>query len=467
MGDTIFGLPHLPKADYNRLAQKQVGLTAPLWKDANGNAKIEPNELHSIDISSYVKADDAGKLSFTEKFGLLYKEIYRQTRVAAELKLTYIEDVKTNVEEWLTKNTDASEADIKNYKGGIRELLKFAAIMKDLYQKQVGFSGELKAQKGTSDDQELISRYGQPRCIGDKDHLCIALPDTSQYSSGLYFDGLTCKDAKGSPFTINKLSPEGKVISIPYAEHFKAEQEKAAEHLEAAAGFFEEIKAELEFSLHLEMLSEAMTSKKPFPYHHADMAWYDYIDANSRILFRAGADEFDYEKIFDKCGNKALYHFRLGLVNTAASTIVDQFSGSFQKWEDKLALLIGDEKLYEAQKVVIGLPEFADVIYENGDDVGSPNGTSIGQTLPNQCGEDGNVQPCENRVMLFINKTERTYSDAIMQQYVVPLFSLLHKNSSRRRARVSGQSFSMNLLTTLVHVTTKHQRVETEQLRNS
>jgi len=370
-----------------------------------------------------VKADDEGALSFTPKFEALYKELYRQTKVAAELKLTYIEDVKTNVEEWLTKNTDASEADIKNYKAGIKELLQFATIMKDLYQKQVGFSDKVKAQKGTPDDQELISRYGQPRCIGNKDDLCIALPDTSQYSSGLYFDGLTCKDAKGSPFTVNDHDSKGDVISVPYAEHFKAEQEQAAKHLEAAANSFAEIKVELPFSLHLEMLSEAMTSKKPFPYHHADMQWYKFIDSNSRILFRAGADEFDYEKIFDKCGNKALYHFRLGLVNPSASKLVDQFSGSFQKWEDKLALLIGDKELYEAQKVIIGLPEFADVIYENGDDVGGPNGTSIGQTLPNQCGEDGSLLPCENRVMLFINKTERAYSEAIMQQYIMPLFS--------------------------------------------
>lgn len=74
----IFGLPHLPEADFNRLLRRQQ----IEWHDADGDAQIDPNELTGRNRSKFV-ADGA----FTRPFEKAYRfhvENYRRERVKNE-----------------------------------------------------------------------------------------------------------------------------------------------------------------------------------------------------------------------------------------------------------------------------------------------------------------------------------------------------------------------------------------------
>ena len=73
------------------------------------------------------------------------------------------------------------------------------------------------------------------------------------------------------------------------------------------------------------------------------------------------------------------------------------------------------------RKIQVQLPLFLDVIFADGDDVGGPSGTNIGETLPNWNGPDGKGQGV-NATMIYVNKTLKAYSDEIVKRYLMPLF---------------------------------------------
>ncbi|MBI2974410.1 MAG: hypothetical protein HYY43_02320, partial [Deltaproteobacteria bacterium] len=437
--DRLFGLPILPVAEFNRLIKEQLGDKSLAWNDADSDGCIAPQELSAESpeiLSSYVEVKKGAK-KFTSEFENLYKssvELYRNEKIKRELELTYLEEIHTDFDRWLRKNTDANEAQISAYKKGVKELLEAASVMQVIYQKQIGFNGLTGDEKLTEADSALIGRYGHPFCMGDQGAFCMALPSLSARSlNGVFPQGIKCDDMKGdlegleNPFSTVIQNSDKTFATVPYAIAYKKDISAAVEHLRAAAVHFGEISREVPFSRHLLTLANALESEKPFPFLESDASWHVFGESDSIFMFRAGPDETGGDGVGDECQTKARFHFRLGLKVQEAKAFVDKYSPYFQKWENKVADLIGDSKNYEATAVVMNLPEFSDTIYETGDDIGGPNGTPIGQTLPNWCGADGKEEPCKRRVMIYRNKTLLSYGDKIVKKYIMPLFKSAHE----------------------------------------
>jgi uncharacterized protein YaaR (DUF327 family) len=438
--DRLFGLPILPVAEFNRLIKEQLGDKSLAWNDADSDGCMTPQEISAESpetLSSYVEVKKGAK-KFTSKFENVYKssvELYRNEKIKRELELTYMEEIHIDFNGWLRANTDANEAQISAYKKGVKELLETASIMQILFQKQVGFNGLTGDEKLTEADSVLIGRYGHPFCIGDQGPFCVALPSLPDLShNGIFPEGAKCDDMKGdlegleNPFSTVIQNSDKTFATVPYAIAYKKDLSMAVEHLRAAAVHFGEISREVPFSMHLLNLAIALESDNPFPFLESDARWHAFGESNSIFMFRAGPDETGGDGLGDDCQTKARFHFRLGLRIQGTKAFVEKYSPHFQKWENRVAGLIGDSKDYEATAVVMNLPEFSDIIYETGDDIGGPNGTHIGQTLPNWCGADGKEEPCKRRVMIYSNKTLLSYADKIVKEYIMPLFEPVHKD---------------------------------------
>lgn len=439
------GLPRVDPGVFNDAAGRlKLGIE---WKD-DGDWVPEPAEIGGENKDKYINVVEYNTSlpegeryylsNFRDAFFLIFNDVIekipelRKAAVERELELTYREPVKTNFEAWLGKNTNATSEEIGHYKAGMREMVEVSKQMKLLYQKDIGYNAELKTERGDASDQELIDRYGHPWCIGDQGPLCVALPSLPDRGSGVFLNGVTCEEAGtdlnsfGNPFSAVQKDKDGNLRLIPYAEIFGKEQRKAAGHIRAAADHFASIPREKAFVDHLRALADAMEGTEMFPYVEADRTWHIHGHSDSIFLLRAGADEVGGDGVGDNCTTKARHHMTLGLINPQSGEMSKANEPYLQVWENDFADLIGDPSLYKAQNVVMSLPKFADVILATGDDVGGPNGTSIGQTLPNWCGEDGLEEPCKRRLMIFTNKTLRAYSPESMRKYIMPLFNPIH-----------------------------------------
>jgi hypothetical protein len=426
----LYGLPMMSQDNFNRIA-KENDIPVQWTGDANSNGLIDPSELSSSKKHLYVKAG-----AFTNQFKTIFGQMTQARRgeaIAAELKMTYREEISTNFDSWLRTNTTATKQEIANYKQGVSELLEFAKVIKAIYQKQVGFSDEMKAEYGTADDVEMISRYGHPWCYRDQSPFCVALPSLVERTNGHYPDGVSCDLADGSlmslgnPFSIVEYMDNGFLVPIPYATVFEAKHAEATVHLEKAAAYFDKIPNEKVFAGHLLDLAATLRSDAPFPYIDSDKSWHAHGESDSIFFIRAGADEVGGDNVGDSCVLKARYHFNLALVNNSiASGAATKYNDKLQGWENAFSNLIGDPKVYQPGEVTMTFPKFYDILYQNGDDVGGPHGTNIGQTLPNWCGEDGMLEPCARRTMIYFNKTLLAYNDAYMGKYIMPLFASEH-----------------------------------------
>ena len=438
--------PKFPKMNPEafNLVAKKMGLGVE-WTDHDNDMLPGENEFSGLDHKNYItytEKNDYVLAEFKENFAPMYNSVFkyanelRGEKVSRELALTYREPAKTDFDKWLRTNTDATETEIKNYKAGVAEIIEVGKVMKGLYQDEIGYNDGLRdeARLGelTEDDKELIIRYGQPWCLGDQGPLCVALPSLAGRGNGVFLDGVTCEDTGkdinswGNPFSAVGWGVNEKLKLIPFAEIFRDGQLHAAVHLRRAAHYLSQIPREAAYVEHLLLLADSMESKRMFPFVASDAAWHKHGQSDSIFLFRAGPDETGGDGVGDACETKSRFHLNLGLVNRKPDGLKKSWSPHFQGWENSFAALINDPNLYQAQEVVMSLPQFYDVVYAIGDDVGGPNGTNIGQTLPNWCGDNGKEEPCKRRVMIFVNKTERAYNDKIAREYLMPLFDEKH-----------------------------------------
>ncbi len=445
----LFGLPTLPEKEFNRLANSSAPQEAITWTD-DGDGALEPEEVQD-QSASYVTVKD-GKPTFTPKFETLYRrmaETYRQERVTRELSLTYVESVHTNMDAWLRKvpaSVGVTDEEILSYKEGLAALLAAAPFIQEAFNQGVGYTGALLQETLTDNDQELIQRYGHPWCTGDQSAWCVALPSLAARTSGVIISGATCEElgAKsqtlGTPFTaIGRDEKTGQLVPIPYARYYADQQQPAAVALESAAALFAKIPRERALAKYLHAVATAFTNRDAFfPYHEADQAWREHGASDSLLYVRVGPDETGTAGVGDSCGLKARHHMRLGLKNFALANEGDRFKPYVQAWEHRYAELIGDPTRYVAQPVVVKMPEFWDLIFENGDAPGNANGNVIGQTLPNWCGADGTEEPCARRTMIFANKESRAYSTDIMSRYILPLFAPTHHADFQREIGAVG-----------------------------
>jgi len=355
-------------------------------------------------------------------------ETYRQERVAVELSRSRVVVIDVNVDKRLREYAGVTEGEIREYKAGMKLLLKVSEGIQKHYNGQIGVRKEFYAESLTSNDRELIRRHDHPWCTLDTSPFCVAVPSLPARRNLLYPENAGCEKTRedlqlwGSPFSVLAMDDAGNAEFTPYAKAF--DQSGEAELLRRAAVHFYNIPREKKLAEYLAALADALESDKIFPYIASDKLWHETVPSGSLLLVRAGADETGGYGLGDTCESRALFHFNLGLKNLEAAKGAEEHSLWGQKWEDGIAGLVGDEKLYGAHEAAISLPWFHDIIMASGDNIGGGAvQNAIGQTLPNWCGSDGLEEPCPRSTMVFVNKTELAYAKPLVDEYIMPLFS--------------------------------------------
>lgn len=427
-----FRFPVLPPDEFNILLADKLGKGSLTWKDANNdktfilrNGSIDIRELSGGKLKDFT-IKSGGFHYFNRSFESIYGSILetiRRKRVSSELNLTVLEPMVTDVIVSLKQHDGVTVEEISTYRNGIQKLLEIAPIMQELYQRQIGASREDRILAATDDDRELIDRYGHPWCLSDSSDFCVAVPTFKKRVSGVIPAGVSCKDANeiGSPFEVVVRDKDGSLKAIPYNTVWSTELTQAAERAREAAEIFEKIPREAAFAKYLKDLSDAFVSTEPYPYAASDLSWNEALVSDSLLFARIGPDEVGGDSVGDACESKARFHFNLGIKNNSVGNIVTGLKPEIQRLENLFASLIDDPANYQPREVAVHLPIFLDVIYANGDDVGGPGGTPIGQTLPNWCGTDGKGE-CMRGTMIYLNKTLKSYSEKLMNKYIMPLF---------------------------------------------
>jgi len=428
-----FKFPILSPDEFNAYMLERLGKDGFVWKDLNGDktfilkdGSVDVKELSGRRLKDFV-VPSGNFYYFTTKFEEFYApliEEIRQKKVAAELELTTYEPMVTNVGETLRQFPEVTAEELENYKEGISKLLEIAPIMHSLYLYQIGGDAEDAKLAATENDKELIKRYGHPWCLSDNSELCVAIPTFKKRGSETIPPDVPCQEANkiGSPFEVVSRDKDGNLIPIPYNTFWEKELKEAAEKAREAAGIFEKIPREAVLAKHLKDLADAFLSKEPYPYATSDASWAESLTSDSLLFVRIGPDEVGGDSVGDPCESKARFHFNLGIKNKSVREMVAKLEPELPRLETMFAELIGDPQNYQPRQLSILLPVFVDVIYANGDDIGGPGGTNVGQTLPNWCGSDGKGE-CTHGTMVYLNKTIKSYSRALMEKYIMPLFS--------------------------------------------
>lgn len=449
----LYGLPTPTSTQFNTTAEKILGKGALVWTDTNNDHKVDAGELSGDKAEQYVV-----KNTFTPGFEKLYRDLVehvRQESVAKELTYTYRKTITTDLAASLKampKSLKITDAEIALYKRATAKLLEVAPLMQAAFEEQAGFTPEMKALPKTKNDNELISRYGHPWCIGDKSESCSALPNFAAHESGVLASGIQCEELGDTltgprgPFSaVTKV--DGKLVNTPYSVRFAKYQVPAQAKLLEAAAIFDQIPREKAMAKYLRELAGAFGNPAPFPFEKSDAAWMEHQTSDSVYFARIGPDENGALGAGDPCGEKAVFHFSIGLKYSASAELSDQYKPLLQKWENRIAELIGDPKLYQAQQVSVRMPDLIDITYQNGDDTGGPNGTPVGQTLPNWCGPNGDASPCARRIMIYTNKSDAAYSKDLMTKYVLPLFD----PKLRGKFRTGKSSYKGTVVHELTH----------------
>jgi hypothetical protein len=389
-------LTAVPRADFNRLAAE---LALPLFwtADENKNGALDPEELALYWglVPGAVIGEYVGKDGFTQKFldvydsieklhkggpkfpeGLDPKEVQRREAVLKELGQGRVTLVATD----LSKATSEE----KRFTGFIQ---KAAEYIEQLYAKQQGTT-ELGEKVPANDpaSKTLFFRGQGPKCqapLTENDPNCSAIPDPVKGKlSGLYPQAFLAKEkfcdvlsknpnkAIMDPFTV----VEGELATpkaVPYNETYKADMEKIAGQLKAAA----EALGETEPALKAYLLADAQafTDNKWWP---ADEAWAKMNAKNSKFYLRIAPDE-----VYDEpCSTKALFHVSFGLINQGSLKWQEKLNPLKTDMEKALADMAGPP--YKAREVSFSIPDFVDIALNAGDSR-KAFGATIGQSLPN------------------------------------------------------------------------------------
>jgi hypothetical protein len=428
----LFTLPVMTETDFNAAMEKAKGKDLLVWKDVNGDktfllkdGTVDEKELSGKDLDSVIVKKE-GKYYFSKLFVDLYASVadeLRKAKVANELKMTTRESIVTDIIARLKDFPNVTNEEIAFYRDAIKRLLDAAPLIQRVYQKQIGASPDDRITAETVDDRELIDRYGHPWCLADSSDFCVAVPSFKKRTSGVIADGVTCEDVAkaGGPFDVVTRTETGELKTTPYAQAWAEELKNAADIIRQAALILANVPREAKMVAYLNGTAAAIESAVPYPYADSDIFWNDMMTSESLLYARIGADEVGGDGVGDNCEMKARFHFNIGIRNQGANKIVDALTGVAQRFENNFAALIAEPANYVAAEVKVHLPLFLDVITANGDDVGGPNGTPVGQSLPNWCGKDGKGE-CQSSTMIYVNKSLRAYSEALISKYILPLF---------------------------------------------
>lgn len=408
MANGYLGLPPIAKEEFNRLSKQYYPEDAVCWmKDDRNPGRVE---THEVAICEKGKGDLRPFIqgrTFTPLFDNRYAKLIELRRQ----ELVREENAKTKKKIFVTDLSEYgfSAEELKM----IGHILKAGALMDDLFQMQAGsypFRDQLLLG-ATAADREMMDKYQAPWCYASGDPLCNGLNTFTPHVSPIYPAGMTKEEAKGdfsTPFTV-VTRENGSLEAIPYAKSFLGPKMKeAAQELRKASALAVKV-GEHSLGGYVMEVAQAFESDALFPYVKADEAW-NQMKGHSKFYLRIGPDEVGWHPWQLKGG----FHMSFGIIDLKAADAVARYGAIRQEMEEAVARVIGAP--YQARQVEVSLPDFVNMVMENGDSRGGVSGTSIGQTLPNWCGDDGTGE-CPSRTMIFSNKLSKAYGEETMARY--------------------------------------------------
>ncbi|MBI4669419.1 MAG: hypothetical protein HY747_09610 [Elusimicrobia bacterium] len=374
----LYGLPPLPRMEFNRLAIQAN--TPTFWADdAKNPGVLDSDELAGLGVNAGVdKYVSAG--GFTAEFEKIYRqfaEAYRKEIMRQELDQGLATLVATDL--------TALPAKDKEF---LRHIVKAAGLIDELHLKQKGaLAFVLKMESADPESKAAFARNQGPWCEApktEKNHFCSSLPDFPDrlwdtYPSDEPQDEKFCQKLQGladgkdllAPFVVVRKNAD-KYEAVSYSKVYEKEMKAIAEELKAAAKTLDPSR---EKALQ-RYLSAAAKGFETNSWQEADEAWAAMNAVNSAWYLRIAPDEV----YWDLCQEKAGFHVSFARIDQGSLEWQKKLNPLRDEMEQSLAKLIGDP--YKARPVKFRMPDFIGIILNAGDSR-HPLGAVTGQSLPN------------------------------------------------------------------------------------
>ncbi|PIR25642.1 MAG: hypothetical protein COV43_04650 [Deltaproteobacteria bacterium CG11_big_fil_rev_8_21_14_0_20_42_23] len=431
------GLPPISAEHFNRLLHAQVGEEMS-WMDTSTNpGTVDPEELVAKGeagaklLALYVMKDANGALRFSPQFS----DVYRKVLTTRSQELVAEEKAKFEIIPLETKLKDLGLNETE--RAIVQDIREAGAYLEQAYRAQLGAASYAPKQEAGSFSLDELN-HG-PWCSQNTDPLCTTDPSFPPKRTSLYSDAVRNPDGSpncdlitkkfSNPFSVvrdGKNGPE----EVPYAVAYGNFVAPAAAALKRAATKAGEI-GDTALQAYLSQTAEGFLSEKPFPFAESDKAWIA-MKGKSKFFVRVSADE----TYWDPCALHAGYHLELGLIDEKANDRSAKFTTHIQSMEDEMARL--SQGTYKKRPVAENLevPEFVQVIEFTGN-ARSAGSTTIGQALPNWCGEDGKADDCGHRSAVYTNHLNAGYNQkeaprmAVMLSEAALPFSINEEQAER------------------------------------
>ncbi|MBM4398562.1 MAG: hypothetical protein FJ087_23115, partial [Deltaproteobacteria bacterium] len=374
-----YGLPTLPRADFNRLAAR-AGIPLHWTADDATPGTPDPAEVAVLGVPADRAAWVKGA-TFTPRFERAWRQIVEMRRLEA-VRLELDRGFPTRVATDLS-GLPAAEKDL------VRRLLAAGERVDRLYRTQVGATAlEPHIARADPESRALFERNHGPWCVApgtEKDPFCNALPDFparrwDAYPADEVHETALCerlaahpdRAALMAPFAVVRRQGDG-LAAVPLNQAYGREMTAIAKDLEAAAKAAGAAGGEEALSRYL---LSAAGGFRTNDWADADEAWAAMNSTNSRWYLRVGPDEVGW----DLCNEKAGFHLALARTDGSAIDMQGRLSALRDEMERSLAALIGAP--YAARPVSFHMPDFIEVVYNAGDSRPALGGV-LGQSLPN------------------------------------------------------------------------------------
>jgi len=391
-----FKVDGLSRDDFNLLCAE---LALPLYwrEDSNQNLTLDPDELAVLTIDGTLDwtiwLDDG---HFTARFEKAWAAIETRHRFGPgwatlppeerERQMLLQQELSQGRPTLLSWDFRTLEDEDKALVTAILEASRWVA---QIFLKQNGAFDMLeRARSADPISRTVFLRNQGPWCQGKRTEanpLCNALPDLPPRRYGLYPLALQehpdfCQELARlpnarillDPFSIVTAKEDGSLAAVPYNEVYGKEMAAVAEALQRAAASIHS-PDESAFKDYLAAAAEAFHTNDWAP---ADEAWARMNVHNSKWYLRIGPDE----TYFEPCDRKAGFHVSFARINRDSLAWQGKLEPVRQEMEDAMAALAGPP--YQAREVSFHLPDFIDIILNEGDSR-SPFGATVGQSLPN------------------------------------------------------------------------------------
>ncbi|MBI4211279.1 MAG: hypothetical protein HY540_01445, partial [Deltaproteobacteria bacterium] len=406
------GLPPIARDEFNRITRYYYYDAVCWMKDERHAQVIDSDEVATCDGAIDHLDRFVAKKKFTALFDARYRriiELRRQELLQAELGKLGIQTIRTQLSD-SKLHLSAPEQKM------LMHLVRAGNLIEQAHHLQLN-TWELNASainRGTPTDAAFVRHFQTPWCEGIEDPLCNAMstfPSERRFYPQSFFDDkgnarcdLLTKGGREllNPFYAIVKGDKG-FVAQPFTVAYRGALEPAAAELRQAAELAKALPNEKPLATYLDKAAEALLRDGLNPFHESDQAWLDAAH-ESKFYVRIGADE----QYWEDCHVKAGYHAQIGIVDPVASQTLEAYRPHIKAMEGLFEKRIGTAT-YKARDVQVKMPEVVDVILFSGD-ARSANQTTIGQTLPNQCGPDGTEQCTSNRTIVYRNHIEASYT---------------------------------------------------------